>query len=137
MTIGIRLQRLLDKKGVSVSDLARRTGLSVPPIHNIINGKTKRPRIETLKRIAEFLETTIEYLKYGEDENAATQTAIKKTGHKPEIDQARFDYLYEKYIHSGKVIFRTNNIKDVDLYFILDLLEQRYGNTKDKNVPEQ
>lgn len=44
------------------SDLARKTGLSRVTITNILNGKQKNPKSETLKKIAQVLNCTVDDL---------------------------------------------------------------------------
>lgn len=44
------------------SDIARKTGLSRVAISNILNKKQKNPKIETLKKIAEVLDCSVDEL---------------------------------------------------------------------------
>lgn len=54
--------QLLKSKGISVYYVAKETGISYPTFTNWKRGKFQ-PREETLKRIADFLEVSMEYLK--------------------------------------------------------------------------
>jgi transcriptional regulator with XRE-family HTH domain len=91
MAIGERIKRELDKKGVSVPEMAGAIKMSTPPLYNIINGRTKRPRIETVKRIADYLGVTTEYLLYGE-----ATTPPPKNSFAEELDRIATEIVNEK-----------------------------------------
>ena len=52
----------MTKKLLTKVEIARRTGLSRVTISNILNGKHKNANIETLKKIADVLDCSIEDL---------------------------------------------------------------------------
>lgn len=47
-----RIESLLLEKNWSVSELARRSGVNQTTLSEIVNGRSKHPRIITLKKIA-------------------------------------------------------------------------------------
>ena len=57
-----KLYTLMQKKSVNARTLHQLSGIPVPTIRNILYGKTKNPRIETLKSIAKALEVNVEEL---------------------------------------------------------------------------
>ena len=59
MPAEFQLQQLLTEKGMSQSELARRTGISFTTINAIANNKTKQVQLETLDLLAEVLEVEI------------------------------------------------------------------------------
>ena len=45
------------------SEIARKTGLSRVAVTNILNGKQKNPKLDTLERLAETMDCSIDELK--------------------------------------------------------------------------
>ncbi len=58
--IAVNLKKLKKGKGLSQSDLCKKTGLAYHTIAKIENGATADPRISSLKKIAEALGVTID-----------------------------------------------------------------------------
>ena len=65
MTIGQRIKAIRDKKGLTQLKLSEGTGIDVTLISKYENG-IKEIGLDNLTRIAEFLETSLDYLVYGE-----------------------------------------------------------------------
>ena len=61
-TLAERIQRAMDKRGVTQADLARMTGITTSNIAYIVNGKTKDPRFQSVMLIAEALDVSLDYL---------------------------------------------------------------------------
>lgn len=61
-----RLYDLLDKKNMSVEALANEIGVTKSSIYNIFKGSD--PKISTIERIAETLNSSIDFLVLGHDE---------------------------------------------------------------------
>ena len=62
-TISNNLQLLLKLQGdLSLSDLARETGIPQPTLHHILEGKTKNPRKNALQKLAAFFSVSIPQL---------------------------------------------------------------------------
>lgn len=62
-TISNNLQLLLKLQGdLSLSDLARETGIPQPTLHHILEGKTKTPRKNALQKLASFFSVSIPQL---------------------------------------------------------------------------
>lgn len=58
---------ILAKKRLKVADVARETGLSKSTLTALYYERTKRPDIETLQKVAEYLGVTIDELLTPED----------------------------------------------------------------------
>ena len=62
-TIRHNLQHLLKLHGdLSLSDLARETGIPQPTLHHITEGKTKKPRRQALEALANFFSISVPQL---------------------------------------------------------------------------
>lgn len=92
--IVIRINSLLAKKGITKAEFYEKCALTSASYSQWNTGKTK-PRLQTIERIAEFLDVPSEYLLYG-DAPAASQGA--KKGPDPEIEgkDEKITLLYEK-----------------------------------------
>ena len=65
MTVGQRIKKLRDKKNLTQTQLSKGTGIDVTLISKYENG-IKEIGLDNLTRIAEFLETSLDYLVYGD-----------------------------------------------------------------------
>lgn len=57
------LKNILKQKNISVLELARRTGVPKSNINAWLNGSS--PNLEQLDRVAQFLETNIDFIAFG------------------------------------------------------------------------
>jgi len=64
-TIGSRIRGLRLAAGISGAQLAKRSGRSEALIHQLEQGRTLRPRVDTLAAIASVLGVTIDSLVHG------------------------------------------------------------------------
>lgn len=62
MNIGERIQYTLEKKGIKPYKMAEEIGISQGNLYDILNSKIKNPGIYTIKRIADYLEVSIDSL---------------------------------------------------------------------------
>lgn len=60
--IGKNIKRVRQEKGLSQEKLARLTDISLNTLTKIESGFTKRPSIQTIKKIADALEVSIDKL---------------------------------------------------------------------------
>ena len=60
--IGDNIKRIRQEKGISQDRLSKRADLALNPIVNIESGERPNPTIETLQKIANALEVSIEEL---------------------------------------------------------------------------
>ena len=63
--LGGNLKRIRLKKGLSIRELQRMSGVSHTIIMNIESGKSKNPTIIPIMKLAETLKVTIDELVYG------------------------------------------------------------------------
>ena len=69
-------QRLLDEKGLKNADVARATGISNMTLSDWKRGKSV-PKADKMKKIAEFLNVSVDYLMTGNDVKFIVETAKK------------------------------------------------------------
>lgn len=73
MSIGIRIKKLIEDKGITPYILSSETGIPESTISRIINNITKRPNQKNIKEIARYLRVSPSWLMTGGDENATVQ----------------------------------------------------------------
>lgn len=69
-------QRILDEKGLKNADVARATGISNMTLSDWKRGKSV-PKADKMKKIAEFLNVSVDYLMTGNDVQFIVETAKK------------------------------------------------------------
>ena len=69
-------QRLLDEKGLKNADVARATGISNMTLSDWKRGKSV-PKADKMKKIAEFLNVSVDYLMTGKEMQFIIETAKK------------------------------------------------------------
>ena len=57
-----RLSDLCQQKGITVNKLATLSGITQSTVENIMNGKTKNPKLKTLHRLSIGLDMTVSEL---------------------------------------------------------------------------
>lgn len=62
MEINYKLNRILKEKNINVNSLAKGADIPVSNIYKILHGKNKNPGIYTIKRIADYLEVSLDNL---------------------------------------------------------------------------
>lgn len=58
------LRKLLDERGISIAEIARRTGVPKSNIHAWLQGAS--PSVDQLDRVAQYFGVSMEYLAFGE-----------------------------------------------------------------------
>lgn len=56
------LRFLVHEEGISEGELSRRTSIPQPTLHKILSGTTVDPRISTIKTLADYFETPMDFL---------------------------------------------------------------------------
>lgn len=64
--MGLKVKQIREAKGLTQTELAKRSGISRQTISAIENGKTEELKIGTVKAIAAALETTIDEIFFEE-----------------------------------------------------------------------
>ncbi len=62
MEINKKLNRILEERNINVNSLAKGADVPVSNIYKILHGKNKNPGIYTIKKIANYLEVSIDSL---------------------------------------------------------------------------
>lgn len=92
MKLGRKIKSVRTGKGITIQDIAERSGLSKGFLSQVENDKTS-PSLNTLERIADALETPLTYLLLGERH----QPALVRRGERQvlidEASQGRVEYL--------------------------------------------
>lgn len=92
MKLGRKIKSVRTGKGITIQDIAARSGLSKGFLSQVENDKTS-PSLNTLERIADALETPLTYLLLGERH----QPALVRRGERQvlidEASQGRVEYL--------------------------------------------
>lgn len=57
--ITMRIQKILDARGITITDLSRRAGLTQSTVNEVMKGKSKFPRIITILKITDALHMTL------------------------------------------------------------------------------
>ena len=66
--MGYRLKAKREKKGMTLEQLKKKTGLSAGYLCNLENNKRINPSMETMKKIAEALDSTVQELFFLKEE---------------------------------------------------------------------
>jgi DNA-binding Xre family transcriptional regulator len=57
--VRVRIQELLDEKGITLNKLAINSGITQSTLNNIMSGRNKSTTVSTVKKICDGLEITI------------------------------------------------------------------------------
>lgn len=60
--IRLRLQDLMDQRGITVNRLATLSGITQSTVDDVVHGKTRNPKLKTLHRLAVGLGMTVSEL---------------------------------------------------------------------------
>lgn len=80
-SIGERIKARKEALHITANDLCERSGVSVDTINNIVYGRISNPSVDALGRIAIALETTLDYLVFGNCPNPQTEEKPQKEHH--------------------------------------------------------
>ncbi|TCK59313.1 helix-turn-helix domain-containing protein [Seleniivibrio woodruffii] len=64
--LGDKIRKLIKRKGIKQIDVCRAVGLSPSRLSNYLSG-SREPDLETLSRVARFLEVKLDYFAYGDN----------------------------------------------------------------------
>lgn len=62
MTVARNIQVFMERKGMKAPELARRSGLNPTGVYDIIYGRSRSPKIETIGKIAKGLGVPVSFL---------------------------------------------------------------------------
>ncbi|WP_164848745.1 helix-turn-helix transcriptional regulator [Paenibacillus sp. DCT19] len=73
MLVSDKINELMDSSGLSAYRLSKDTGIPYTTLTKILNGTTKSPKVDLIKKIADYFHKPIEY--FTENDDAASQNA--------------------------------------------------------------
>lgn len=89
----------LEHKNISMNELSRRAGISQTGVFDIINARARSPRLETLEKLAEALETTVADLLQDHRRGDAEREMLSAFSQLPEQDQERLLQTAQAWLH--------------------------------------
>ena len=92
--VGERIKARKHELGITANDLYERSGVPLDTINNIVYGRTADPRIESLAKIAQALDISLDYIVFGKDQDPQPQ---QKEDHPSEH---KCHYNTERYIQT-------------------------------------
>ena len=115
-SVGERIKARKQAIKLTVEELSHKSGIPEDTINNIIYGRTSDPRIESLAKIAQALDTTLDYLVLGKDPSTQNDEALHK-------DQNHFDT--DRYVQSLKETHAHEiaSIRESHAQHVLDMKE--------------
>lgn len=87
-----RINTLLAQKGIQKKDFFSACGITSATFSQWNTGEIKSPRKKSLKRVADFLGVSVEYLLYGDGEEKESAPDPKTEGVSPAV-QELFDFI--------------------------------------------
>ena len=87
-----RINTLLAQKGIQKKDFFSACGITSATFSQWNTGEIKSPRKKSLKRVADFLGVSVEYLLYGDGEEKESAPDPKTEGVSPTV-QELFDFI--------------------------------------------
>jgi SOS-response transcriptional repressor LexA len=111
------LHRLLDRKKMSITELARATDLPITTLHRISSGTSTRPYRKSLRPIADYFSLTIDQLTgekpiNNEGETNKTLPITKNLIEIPLITWEEIDFSDKNSVSKGTVITTNDMSKD-------------------------
>ena len=67
--VGERIKARKHELGITANDLQERSGVPLDTINNIVYGRTSDPRTESLAKIAQALDISLDYIVFGKDQD--------------------------------------------------------------------
>ena len=90
-----RYKKLLDEKGLKNSDVSRGANVSNMTLSDWKNGKTV-PKTSTMKKIAEFLDVSVDYLTCGKEVNNKEMARIDIELSKQDVETKNYMLKFAK-----------------------------------------
>jgi len=122
-TTGERLRYMLQKRGLSQSELAAQTGLNPSHVNRIVNDSQGEPSDKTLGKIAAILECEASWLRSGEAQIGMVHVQQQAAGGPVEIASAWTQSLLKQSIIGTAFPVLPSGLKPGDLA----LLQNAHG----------
>ncbi|TJY48095.1 XRE family transcriptional regulator [Histophilus somni] len=105
-TLASRLNYLMNKIGVSQSELARYIGITQPSVHKILNGETRNPK--NIVEIATALGVDVHWLKTGEGEPYSNSHSSILVSNEPDEKHTHRINRYDFQLSAGDGIINSD-----------------------------
>lgn len=93
------LRQLLDKEGVSLAFLAKKTGIPHQTLHNWAAGVEPRS-LKQVKTVATYLNVSLDYLCFGETKKECSERESFES-HRDEINAGIYEVVLKRVKHRG------------------------------------
>lgn len=90
MIVARNIQETMDRKGVNPAELARSAGINPTGVYDIMSGKSRSPRLDTLHKIANGLGVPLSALFSQPAEDAVDRDLLEALGMMTTEDRKRF-----------------------------------------------
>lgn len=109
-----RINTLLAQKGIQKKDFFSACGITSATFSQWNTGEIKSPRKKSLKRVADFLGVSVEYLLYGDGEEKESAPDPKTEGYS-ELQKAAIEFVLslppdklERFVKMGRAAFEED-----------------------------
>ena len=109
-----RINTLLAQKGIQKKDFFSACGITSATFSQWNTGEIKSPRKKSLKRVADFLGVSLEYLLYGDGEEKESAPDPKTEGYS-ELQKAAIEFVLslppdklERFVKMGRAAFEED-----------------------------
>lgn len=89
MTVARNIEAIMERKRLNPAELARRAGLNPTGVYDILSGKSRSPKIETLGKIAKGLDVPMALLFEKSDEAEVRREIVTLFARLPESERVR------------------------------------------------
>lgn len=89
MIVARNIQAIMGRKKLSAPEVARRAGINATGVYDILSGKSRSPKIETLGKIAGALEVPVALLFEDQSDTDLRQEIISVFARLPEEERQR------------------------------------------------
>lgn len=89
MTVAHNIEAIMERKRLSAAELARRAGVNPTGVYDILSGKSRSPRIDTLAKIADALGVPIAVLFEEQSDADVRREIVTLFAKLPEEDRVR------------------------------------------------
>lgn len=97
-SVGERIKARKHELGITANDLYERSGVPLDTINNIVYGRTSDPRIESLAKIAQALDISLDHIVFGKARAPQPQTK------EDQPSEHKCHYNSERYIQTLKEV---------------------------------
>lgn len=87
MTVARNIEAIMERKRLSAPEVARRAGINATGVYDILSGKSRSPKIETLGKIAKALDIPIAVLFENAEESEIRREIVSLFARLPESER--------------------------------------------------